>query len=487
MVCKFIRLMALLAIAFSLASLSRAQTSSSGSTQQPSQPVSPLGPEKTVDSSVQGNANSSGDNTQLTVPDTRPLAGAQDLTLGSVEDARSFLLPSFSVITLAGNDTYGTGVAGTPDILSTTFVAGRLGLNKISTSSQFLLDYVAGGSFSNDPTVGDSIAQGLNISETVTMKRWTLLLADRFYYVSDSLFGYGGLGGIDKLGVGLGSGAGTSTGLSPTLSPTGSIYLTGLPRVDNGGVGQLSYDISRRAKLTILGADQLEDFKHSELQNSNEISVQAGYDYMLSRLNSIGFMYRFDDFNFAVIPQAIHDHTAEILFARRVTGRLTWQVGAGPSVQEYVNPVSGAGTVVAPTVFTGVLYRLRNTSFGASYMHGLSSGSGLFPGAEADVFAGQARHAFGKSWSLSVNGGYARNAALRETSTTASGLALNTWFVNTTLSRIFVAYGSLFISYNASGQSSLSTVCTLPGCKLGATVNTGSIGYTWGLRPIFLE
>lgn len=483
MVRKFTKLVSLLWLLNLLSAPCPAQTSDNGAN-RPAQPVSPIGPEKTVNGSIQGGNDS--DNNQITVPDSRPLAGAQDLTLGTAEGVHSFVLPSFSIMSQAGSDPYGTGIGGTPEVLSTTYLAGRLGLNKVSLRSQFLFDYLAGGTFSNDPTLGSSLAQGLDVSETLTTGRWTTLIADRFFYASDSFFGFGGIGGADKLGVSLSS-VGSSPGLSPGFTPSGSIYVVGLPRADNGAVGQLSYALTRRAKFTVLASDQLENFRHAALQNSNQISIQAGYDYFLTRLNTVAVFYRFDDFTFAGVPQAVHNHTVQASFARRITGRFTWQVGGGPSVQQYQNPVSGAGTVVAPTVFTGLKYRLRSTGFGATYLHGLASGSGLFPGAEADVFSGQVQHAFGKSWTLLLDAGYARNTPISQTFAASSGVALNTWFANTILRRNFVGYGSLFVSFNASGQSTLAPICTIPGCRVSATANTGTIGYTWGLRPIFLD
>jgi len=70
---------------------------------------------------------------------------------------------------------------------------------------------------------------------------------------------------------------------------------------------------------------------------------------------------------------------------------------------------------------------------------------------------------------------------------TAGNASPQAWYVSAQVSRHFVRYGSLFIAYGASGQSSLAALCTLPACRVSPMTNTVSIGYNWGLRPILLE
>jgi hypothetical protein len=465
-----------------LASLSQAQGGSGGGQQQ--QPVPPVSPVKTVGD--QGGDSSADGNTQM-IPDSHPVAGAQDLTLGSSESSRSFLLPSFTVLTQVGTDPFTSTSTSHPGILSTTFVSGRLGLNVISSRSEFLMDYIAGGSFSNDGSLGNSLIQGLNLTETIRGGRWSVLLGDQFSYLSTSPFGFGGVGGLNNLGVSLGNGVGSGPGISSGFATGQSIFLTGLDRINNTSLGQITYDLSRRSSLNFIGSDQLLDFFGSPLENSSVVSVQAGYTYLLSRLNSFSVLYRFDDFSFATLPQTIHQNTVQAVFARRITGRLAWQVGAGPAIHEYVNPLLGPSTVTSPTVFTTLTYKRRYTGFDFSYSHALSNGSGIYPGALSDTVTARLTRTFGKNWESSIDGGYARNQALQQTLPTAGGSSSNNWFVNARITRRFVGYGALFLSYNASGQSNLSAICPLQSCAYGSLVNTGSVGYTWGLRPIYIE
>jgi len=421
--------------------------------------------------------------------DAHTLAGAQELTLGTSATARNFILPSFSVVTQVGTNpfTRGPGANSQPGTLSTSYLSGRLGLNRRSDRSEFLLDYIAGASFSNDPTLGNSLIQGLDASETVRLGRWSLLFADQFNYLGSSPFGFGGLGGLKNLGVGLGNGVGSSPGISSSFAPGQSIYINGTPRIINVGLGQTTYALSHRSTLTFVGSYGVQDFLESRLQNSNVVSFQGGYDYLLSRQSAISVFYRFDDFSLSNLAQSFRAHSIQAAFARRIAGRLSWRVGGGASIQQYQNPLSGSGTVVGPTAFTELQYQLRYTRFGLSYSHSLTDGSGILPGAETDIFSGTATRTFGRNWDSSVVAGYSRNQALRQTLAATAGESPQTWFTTILINRRFVGYGALFVGYTASGQSSLSSVCVLPVCRINSVTSTASVGYTWGLRPITLE
>jgi hypothetical protein len=480
-----IRVGVLLSALAAFSSISRAQTTPAG-VAQPLPPVAPLGPDKTVGDALPDPADLSPGSKQQIIPDSRPLAGAQELTLGSLANAHSFLLPSFSVITQAGADPFTTG-ASHPDVLSTSYLTGRLGVNQVSSRSSFLLDYVAGASFSNEPAMGNSLIQGLDATETIQWSRWTLLFGDQFSYLSSSPFGFGGVGGVKNLGVSLGNGAGSSPGISSSFTPTDSVYVDGLPRINNTAIGQATYALSHRASLNFIGSYGILDFVNSPLQDSSIIGFQGGFNYLLSRLNSISVFYRFDTLSFLNLLQGIQDHSAEVAFGRRITGRLSWQVGGGPSIEVYQRPISGSGTSVSPRAFTGLVYRLRYTGFGLSYSHSLTTGSGVLPGAQTDVFSGRVTRTLAKSWDTSLEGSYSRNQAIRQTLGTSVSASPNTWFTTARVSRLFVGYGAFSLSYNVAGQSSLATICTLPSCKVASLVQTVSLGYTWGLRPVQLE
>jgi hypothetical protein len=196
--------------------------------------------------------------------------------------------------------------------------------------------------------------------------------------------------------------------------------------------------------------------------------------------------YGFNRLMLANSQQGTDDHSVQLSFARRVTGRLSVQIGAGPDIQVYRAPLAGPGTVVSWALNSGLTYQFRNVGAGFDYTHSLTGGSGVLPGAETDMFSGHLGRRFG-NWETSVSAGYSRNRALQQTLANARGITPQGWFGGAQASRHFVRYGSLFFAYNVSRQSGLTGICALVACATNTVTQTVSIGYNWGFRPIVLE
>lgn len=419
------------------------------------------------------------------IPDTRPLAGAQNLSLGSQASTHSFLLPSFGVTTQAQTNPHGSSLTGQPSFFSTTYVSGRLGMNKISARSELLVDYLTGGGFSSESGKGSTIVQSLDFAETIHWGRWSQMFGDQFTYLPASSFGFAGLGGLNNLGVNLGS-VGSTPGFRQDIVPSQSIMTNGADRIGNAVVSQTTYGLGYRSSLTFVGAYGTLDFLDNGLQSSSSVSAIAGYNYLLSPLNAMSVSYGFGRLMLSNSRQRMDNHTVQLSFARRITGRLSFQVGAGPDVRIFRSPLAGPGTVVSLALSSGLNYQLRQVGTGFDYSHSLTGGSGVLPGAETDTFSGHLGRRFG-SWETSLSVGYSRNQALRQTIINANAITPQGWFAGVQASRHFLRYGSLFFSYNASRQSGLARICSLPACGTNTLTQTISIGYNWGLRPIVLE
>jgi hypothetical protein len=227
------------------------------------------------------------------VPDTRPLAGAQNLSLGIQSATHSFLLPSFGVTTQVQFNRNSFSQANGSSPISASYVSGRLAINKISPGSELLVDYLAGGGFSSDSGLNSSIIQSLDFAETLHGGRWTLMLGDQFTYLPASSFNFGGLGGLNNLGVNLGT-VGSAPRLRQDLIPNQSIITNGAARIGNGVVAQTTYALGYRSSVTFLGGYGLLDFVNGGLQNSSNVSARGGYNYLLSPLNSMSVSYGFN-------------------------------------------------------------------------------------------------------------------------------------------------------------------------------------------------
>jgi len=423
--------------------------------------------------------------TPKVVPDTRPLAGAQALTLGTVSKTRSFILPSFTAMAQWQKSPYLSSSSNNSDTSFNGFVGGRLALNEISQNSSLLLDYLAGGSFAKNYTLGNSLIQNLDFAYTLHRGRWTTMLGDEFSYLSAAPFGFGGIGGLGSLGIALGNGVGSSPGFLTNFAPSQSLFLNGAARISNSVIGQEDYALSHRSSLTIVGSYGVLKFIDAGFEDGSNVSLQAGYNYAVSRKDIISVSYQFNRFVYFNAPPKILNHVAQFAYARRLTGRVTFQVSGGPQFQDYQDALTETGNAVGWSLYSSLFYDLGRTGFSASYSHGQTGGSGIFLGAETDLAQGMASHKFSRDWDGSLMLGYSRNNTLRQTTTVDGTASPQAWFATGQLNRHFIRYGSLFVSYTISRQSSLSSFCSLPSCN-AATSHFVSVGYTWGLRPVVL-
>ena len=420
-------------------------------------------------------------------PDTRPLSGAQNLSLGSQSTSHSFLLPSFGVTTAVRMDPYNSGQANGASLISNTYLSGRVGLNKVSARSDLQVDYLTGGGFSNLSNEGKSIIQSLDFAETIRWGRWSQTFGDQFSYLPASSFGFGGIGGLNNLGVSLGSVISTP-GFRQDILPSQSIMTTGAPRISNTVVTQTSYALGYRSSLTFMGSYGFLRFLDDGFQNSATAAFSGGYNYLLSPKNSMSVSYGFSRLMLSNLPQGVDNHNVQLSFARRITGRLAFQVGAGPDVRIFRAPLAGPSTVVTWALSSALVgsYQVRRFEAGFNYAHFLGGGSGVLPGAQTDMFSGSLGRTFG-SWRTSLSVGYSISHALQQTIANADAIHPQGWFTGAEASRKLMRYGSVFFSYNASGQSSLASVCSLPACQANTLTQTISLGYNWGFRPIVLE
>jgi hypothetical protein len=192
---------------------------------------------------------------------------------------------------------------------------------------------------------------------------------------------------------------------------------------------------------------------------------------------------------FSGVSQRIEAHSVQLSYARQITGRLSFQLSAGPQVDIFRSAAVGPGTVADWTLTGALNYQLRSRRNGMSisFDRFMTGGSGVLQGAKTDVVQGTLTHGFNRDWDGAVSVGYSRNEAFQQTRPNANTISPQAWFASARVSRHFVRYGNLFIAFSAAGQSSLASICTLPACRVNSLSSTVSIGYNWGLRPIVLE
>src|SRR5579875_83689 len=454
---------------------------------QPTQPIpayrSPFGT---------GSANNDADeNSQDLSPDTRPLSGVQYLSVGNLKTTRSYWQPQFNIAGSADSNPQ-EGPAGSGWGAWTSFTAG-VEIHRISGASQLSLNYTGGGMYSSDSFAPSGTVQELGFSDSISFRRAILSVIDALSSLPQAGMGFGGLGGLPSNGIG-------PTGLGPGET-NGQTILTGQGQnLENSSVVQLETFLTPRSSVTMSGGYALLHFfgNNLNLYDSANENFQGGYNYQLTKHNTIAVLYGFNHFSYSSSDESINLHTVQAAFSRRITGRLMLQIGAGPSFTQ-LNQIplsagggtgSGGGLTRTPangiywSLNSAIDYQYARTGLDLTYWHGISSGSGVVLGSISDLVTGSITRKVSKTFSSGISGGYSRNSALFMTITTNSGENYNYWFAGATLARPLSSTLALTLSYQMQYQNSNGTFCIGQSCGSNLVRHLISVGLSWQQRPL---
>src|SRR5258708_16633712 len=413
------------------------------------------------------------------LPDNRPLTGIQDPTIGGPPEQHSYWVPGLSYYNFMRSN--GQIQGGGSEWNSTSYVSGNVSLLENFSRSRFMLNYSGGGDFSTDSAQGNGWFSQLGTSMVFNWERWQLTVVEQFAYLPQSQFGFGSGTGLSLPGIGgtLGSG---STGLGGGLNPGGSIFSSIGPRYTNSAGAQINYSITPRSSVTLGGVYGLLRFTTPGNIESNNYTANAGYNYQISRQDTIGVVYRFNAFHYLGLPQALGDHTIQAAYSRKITGRMALQVTGGPEITEYRNPQLGGTKTqfISGAASASLSYAVAKGSVGISYQHGVTAGSGVFVGAITDQVTGSASRSLTRVWSGDMHGGFSRN----RNAETAPGLAnpsFNSVFAGGSIGRPLGRNANFSLGYTAY----LETTNNVGGYSF--TTHQVSLGLSWHSRPLVLR
>jgi hypothetical protein len=427
-------------------------------------------------------------------PDTRSLTGIQDLSLGAPKTGHTYWQPRADVFGTFDsnflNPTTNTGWS------AWTSLSGAIDLRRISGNSDLVLTYLGGASLSSDGGTSNGIVQQLEVLDRFTFRRYSIIVADQFGYLPEADFGYSGLGTLIST-----TGGGANLGLQTGLSPNQSILTSQGQRISNAAFGEIDRYLTPRSSLTFVGSYGVLRFIDNDFLDSQETIFQVGYNYQLSRNNSIAVSYGFDAFRYSNGVQSINNNSFEFHFARRVTGKLAFQIAGGPSIAFSNIAISGSttpsgGTGSGPTNATQVFwvldaiatYQLRRVSLSASYTHGVTGGSGVLAGSVTDNLTGSVSRQLTRNLNATFAGGYSRNTgvALPTSSTpvvTEAGQTYDYWFASANLARRWGRSTTLNLGYSVQYQTSNVAFCITTPCSTSYIVNQISLGLGWRPGP----
>jgi len=433
---------------------------------------------------VIGNGDQQDQNDNKLVPDMTPLTGIQTPTLGSPELTHSYWVPgatwSGSIQSNSYNQSQNT------DWLMTNYLAGNLSLLKAWRQSQFSFNYTAGGFFSTDSSQGNGSFHQLALVQSFQWNRWQLQLLDQFSYLPESSFGFAGASGLGAPGSG-GSLGPVIPGLNNTYVPNQTVFAAIGSRYSNASAVQLNYMTSTRGSITLSGSYGLLNFVEAGNVDNNSITGTVGYNYSLTRKNTFGAFYRFSAYHFSGQPQALGDHSFNLAFGRKITGRAALQLYVGPDFTVSRLATNGSSSSHGVNAGANLTYAVHNGGLNFGYSHSISGGSGVLTGTSADQVNFSASHQLTRLWSGQFNVGYGRNSSLSIVTPASLGsLVYTSWAFGGGLSRPIGRTVNFALNYSAQIPDYSSAVCTGPTCSSNRVFHFISLNLQWRARPFVL-
>ena len=420
--------------------------------------------------------------------DNRPLTGFQNLTTGAPELRHSYWIPGISYNNSIQSN--GLGAGGGTSWNSTNYLQGNLTLLEAWNRGQLAINYTGGGYFSSDSAIGSGQAHQLGVVQELDWRRVQLVLLDQFSYLPGNAFGFGAGTNLSFPGVS-GSPGSISPGLGNGFVPSQSIYSGFGPQYSNAGGAQINYQLSRRSSVTLGGVYGILRFTEPGNIESNDVVLNAGYNYSLSRKDTVGVVYRFTSYHFLEQPQAIGDHSPQLSYGRTITGRLALQLSGGAEISTFRVPTGGETQHVGGAASASISYAYKHGSVRFSYNHGVTGGSGVFLGASTDQVQLGANRQLTREWNGNVQFGYARNRSVVSSSPqgaiSASG-AYDTFYFGGGASRPLGRNLNFNGAYTAYVQhTGAGATCVIGTCGTNYTSHQITLGLSWHTRPFVLR
>jgi hypothetical protein len=452
--------------------------------QQEQQPVAPIPAIRSPLASGADNGDAEETpNAQELTPDTRPLTGAEDLSLGSLPPAPSYWQPfvSFSE-TVDSNPNFST--VGSDWGTWTSFFGG-VDLHHASSISDMSLNYIGGGMFSNGGTAQNGNIQELAFRDRFSFRRSTFSVFEQFSYLPESLLGFAGLVGAGIPGSG-------GSGLGSQFSAGGSILGLRGQNIYNTSAVEWDAKLSPRSSLTLVGDYMLLHDSESGSANYGDTGFQAGYNYQLTPKDTIAASYLYSAYRYSNVNQSINTNTILGSYGRRITGRLAFQIAAGPQFVSSTFPItgstssesiSGAASTVNLQLTSALQYQLRRALLSAAYMRGFTGGSGLLAGAKTNVVTGSVSSQVRRTIHVLWNVGYSRNVGIPTTSTATAQTNYDYWFTGVNVTHPFGRSLDIFLNYELQYQDTSTNECTGTGCSTNVIRNQIAFGMNLHKQP----
>jgi hypothetical protein len=221
--------------------------------------------------------------------------------------------------------------------------------------------------------------------------------------------------------------------------------------------------------------------------NSADALFQTGYNYSVSPQSTIAVIYTFNDFRYPEFPQTTENHVVKLGYARYITGRLSFQLAAGPSLVMLRGVFTGYANNLSWALDSALNYKWDRTMLSLSYDRLVTGGSGVLVGAQTGQVEATMERTLSPRWRASASIGYATNAGLVPIAASSITQNYNSWYGALRFNYQIRPTTNFFVSYGARLQALNGTACTTPNCGGNFISHDISVGFNFGLRPILFR
>jgi hypothetical protein len=417
-------------------------------------------------------------------PDTNSITGVQPVGIGAPAMLHNYWAPRVSIAgTADSNPNVETGSAGWAGWLS---IYGGVDLHRASEGNDLLLSYTGGGMITNAAQVDNGVVQTLSIKDKILFHRSTFTIFEQLNYLPESSLGFAGTSGSGIPGLG------GTTGVGSGYTPGQSLLVPRGQNITESTAVEWDYKLTPRASITAVGSYMLLHYFDNDLANYGDASFQAGYNYQLTKFDTVAVSYQFSAIRYSNLGQSINSSTVQGVYSRRVTGKLGFQIGVGPEFVNSTSPITGGhapatGSVSSTylSVNASITYALKNVTLTGNYNHGITGGSGVLIGAETDVLTGGITDRISRVTTIGATFGYGRNSGFAVGDASQSQ-TFDYWFVGAnatrTLGRSVDVFGNYQFQYQ--NQNLTGSGCVGAACTESFKRNQISVGVNFHKQPI---
>ena len=421
------------------------------------------------------------------IPDEHPLTGGQVLGVGTSGAKHSFIIPSLRLaetldsnpLLLSSNDGSYRGFTAVGGSVQWMQYVGRD--TEIRYSGALRYDSRAELQGYSQFTNVEHVA----ISRSMRFRNWSLLIDDEAEYSQGSSFGAAGMEGMGGMVTQTSQWSGLSNlllspnALRPDLLPDQSVLVGQIGRITNSTLVELDGRVDARNTFTVAGSYGLLHFNSSLLADTDQTLAIAGYNRRVTARDSFAIEGAFARFTYEGSSTSVSTEYFSVLYARRISGRSSIEVGVGPQVTQ-LNLAQGNQRTVGWQGRGTAQYRTHRTTLSAQANRVVSGGAGVFTGAVTTTGSGTVNCDLSRYFSMSLTSGVSRTQELD------SSQLYDMEFAGFVLNRKVGRYSNLYVSYDLQHQTT-GGVCTGPFCGYTGLRNVFGIGLSWNYRPISIE